>query len=1389
MGTADGYDSLQSATLTLTVIDRKPRTRSEGAHKKETDTIDVTFGTEIGRGSTCVVYDAYYQRKNTTETVKCVVKEWYPQDIGVSRVVENGTVYFKTPENARRDFKTREKQFNDSIDNYYFAASIDKIKDTIPELKFVGSNGQGLYQVFEYNIGQSLDKIEWEKETHNGFLTLLECLTRSLGHWHDHNVMILDLSPGNIFWTKEHNLIRFIDFDSLVVRLGDKWQTRAQQKIRYNRDYLPPNLCQILKENTSFTVTEQMFISRVNEGVNYYFIGSFLYRTLFGKKPPADGSPEAALKYDIEKLMDKYPIVFQAEEGENVKDLLERVILRLLKSSSGGGYLKSEDIISDLKKLSKHIDNCFAEREKQRCDILAADILERFPAYKYCSYINGKQYHGDNSIGGYYSEDKQFIISDNVKRRIDILIVGSHHFRISLLKYILSCLQMENTEINIHLAAYNIWKEWRILTGKESPKDEEEDILLSESWPLLDRCVTWHDSRGIHFCSSRDVVYDPLAAVYLYTHEDPKKIQNIVKDQNIRYVFLLGNEKNSSEIIKNLKNDQHRIFIGYLTENADLKNYQGVEVISKRASYKRLNEELQSRHVYEKGFLVHKEYELGVDPGADRELIRKRYDDNKYNQLNSIRAALHASYKLASCGIDPEDENAAWKYFEKVLAQRHRDGYSDLFDRQVALEHKSWTGYQVVTGGVRPNDVYELDRYAFKQGNLWQDKTDKKHKTHPCISVSGPKRTLSNEKIWNRFDEECDGKIDRVESLLDKYAAAYGLDELDKSSLRLYYVIEKRKKENRNRIDQLFEELARGSQNENDLEIYLSISALADIWDQLKANVPSASAKWKHVWNELTYIIENNTDYLKPDMWAKGSLAELGTKVAPYIALSYRHDFKKSDEDLIESLPRLFIRTRNTENGEVGEFSVLRKLSGSMYRNLNAALMTEPNKLFLLIDDNLDSDTEKEIRERYRSFLAKRHIETDVRTIRHNDYQGISGHVYVDMTDMNHGTLSDIQIALSDKAELRAVIYWPGNKDYVGILEDQSIKMLQRPVYLSVEDSLDLYCVADETEPVTKQHVLTSSECIRLWKLYRSGLYEKMSKTVKEFDRKKRQWKIVTGLRKNPQTHQKKLPKHFLDSTGLRRVLSDLETKRYLEKVGVTSVDNVEILAISTCYPKLYKQLDDIMDYALRTGYEESAHSFSVCTDVSGKSVIKDVGSFMCYKDAVSKKSGLTGVFDENDKKYLLRRYGNAVYYNSIAVHEALTDMSFLFKSILYSECRREKVFDDLVMDRILTDKKLKADLVGVREGRIYLILIRDEPETETAVYYQYKEIVKNSLGRVIYILTRDVGIDIADDEVSYIRPQDMDKICVDSIEGGMLSGARMLCVAEKMRSIVNAGD
>ena len=74
-------------------------------------------------------------------------------------------------------------------------------------------------------------------------------------------------------------------------------------------------------------------------------------------------------------------------------------------------------------------------------------------------------------------------------------------------------------------------------------------------------------------------------------------------------------------------------------------------------------------------------------------------------------------------------------------------------------------------------------------------------------------------------------------------------------------------------------------------------------------------------------------------------------------------------------------------------------------------------------------------------------------------------------------------------------------------------------------------------------------------------------------------------------------------------------------------------------------------------------------------------------------------------------------------------------------------------------------------------------------MYYQYKEITKNSLGRVIYILTQDLEIDIADDEVSYIRPQDMDKICVDSIRGGKLSGARMLCVAEKMRSIVNAGD
>lgn len=218
---------------------------------------------EIGRGGSCIVYDACYQT-NTGDRKSVRIKELYPVGMRITRGIDGIHLegeYTDSFEKTKVDFAKTFKKTNELF-------SVNGLTNSITNtIDFYNLNNT-CYVVTVLNEGTSLDKKIDELSLHDRISTALS-VAKAMKKIHEAGYLYFDLKPENVFvFPETTELVQLFDFDTLVPKDDRESVTR----ISYTRGFAPVELMTgRLKDTGEWTDT--------------YEIGALLYWMITGTIP------------------------------------------------------------------------------------------------------------------------------------------------------------------------------------------------------------------------------------------------------------------------------------------------------------------------------------------------------------------------------------------------------------------------------------------------------------------------------------------------------------------------------------------------------------------------------------------------------------------------------------------------------------------------------------------------------------------------------------------------------------------------------------------------------------------------------------------------------------------------------------------------------------------------------------------------------------------------------------------------------------------------------------------------------------------------------------------------------------------------------------------------
>ena len=248
---------------------------------RENGIVKYTIRDEIGRGGSCLVYDAYYSNNiNEERTVR--IKECYPYKLKIFRL-ENGelipdekdfSAFYKSQTRIIDSFRRNNQLFsNTSLTN--------SVSNT---LDIYEANGT-VYIVSSFQAGDILSKenISSLKDAVN----IVKSVAKTVKNIHDNGFLYLDIKPSNIFVYKgTTEVVQFFDFDSLIPIAALESESIEQYRISFSSGFAA------LEQKTANT-------KRIGKHTDVYGVGALLFYLVFGRVPNAfDCEFDATYKYE-----------------------------------------------------------------------------------------------------------------------------------------------------------------------------------------------------------------------------------------------------------------------------------------------------------------------------------------------------------------------------------------------------------------------------------------------------------------------------------------------------------------------------------------------------------------------------------------------------------------------------------------------------------------------------------------------------------------------------------------------------------------------------------------------------------------------------------------------------------------------------------------------------------------------------------------------------------------------------------------------------------------------------------------------------------------------------------------------------------------------------------
>lgn len=299
------------------------------------EAIHCVIESEIGRGGSCIVYEAA-RITDTGDKTLYRVKEFYPYKLNISRDENNGLtpsandaeVFAQRQEQLRSDF-SRTNQLFYSDTNYSSMAN---------QLDVFRQNGTS-YVLSAYSSKKTL--ATYKPESLKECITLVKQVAYVLGNIHKQGYLYLDTKPDNVLVVDGYQKqIQLFDFDSLLsiqeVRKTSKLSC-SDVRLSYSKGFAPIEL-------------QTSKIKRLGAYTDVYSVGALLFYLLFGYTPTAPDCETDAV-FDFTKIQYDY-----RKCDDRLFDSLSDFFHNALAVYYADRYQSMQEVSGQLQEIEKYSD-------------------------------------------------------------------------------------------------------------------------------------------------------------------------------------------------------------------------------------------------------------------------------------------------------------------------------------------------------------------------------------------------------------------------------------------------------------------------------------------------------------------------------------------------------------------------------------------------------------------------------------------------------------------------------------------------------------------------------------------------------------------------------------------------------------------------------------------------------------------------------------------------------------------------------------------------------------------------------------------------------------------------------------------------------------------------
>ena len=286
---------------------------------------EYTITREIGRGASCIVYEATYKdAKDLAHIVR--IKEFFPFDVLVER--ENDKLVVNSSSQLR--YEELKKHFEEAYEkNVQIKALVGLMNYTVDSLETFSENNT-VYSIMTTIEGEDYEKYQDADLT--SIFSKARKLCSIINKYHEHNYLHLDIKPANILITEDSMYL--LDFDSIICK--DELEDSVSIRLSCSQGFSAPELMMGAK-------------NAVCEATDVFSVGAIIFYKMFDRVPELKDRQRNA-SYNYDDISSKY------EKVQYTKRFYERMtefFHKTLASAPANRYSNMKELSNALQQLEE----------------------------------------------------------------------------------------------------------------------------------------------------------------------------------------------------------------------------------------------------------------------------------------------------------------------------------------------------------------------------------------------------------------------------------------------------------------------------------------------------------------------------------------------------------------------------------------------------------------------------------------------------------------------------------------------------------------------------------------------------------------------------------------------------------------------------------------------------------------------------------------------------------------------------------------------------------------------------------------------------------------------------------------------------------------------------